>query len=113
MKKIFLILISIVAFVSCSKNEPWSPEEDWKDYLEKHPYGIEFKNETDGDLFIKCESLTENLIIVKEGSISNSYYSDKSKITISYSGEGTHWTTKYKSIELEKNRVKTVSITYP
>lgn len=112
MKKILLILISIVALASCSKNEQWSLEDDIKDFFESHPYGVEFKNETKGTLYIECESC-DHMIIVDEGSTSDVHYSEKPNIRISYSGEGTYWTKKYKFIGLEKNKVITVSITYP
>lgn len=113
MKQLFLALISVLALSACSKEDGWTPEDDVKDFLTKNPYGVVFENGTGGDLFITCDDVSENVIIVKEGKQSGVYHSSKSYITISYSGEGTYWTKKTKGIDLVKDEVIHYSITYP
>lgn len=112
-KYIFVLLTLLFFFASCSEDNPWSPEDDINDYLAKNPYGVSFTNKTDGDLFIKCDDLSANVIIVKTTETSESYHCSKSGITIKYSGQGTYWTEKIKYIGLEKDKVINVSITYP
>ena len=113
MKQIFLILIAFVVCTSCGKDNSWSPEEDVKDFLESHPYGVIFDNSTNGDLYITCDEISKNVIIVKEGDNSNVYHSSKSHITITYSGEGSYWTQKTKGIDLVKDEIIHYTITYP
>lgn len=99
--------------VSCSKDNAWSPEDDINDVLTKNPYGVSFRNDTDGDLFIKCEDLSSNLIIVRMGEASEPYHCSKPGITVKYSGEGTYWIEKTKYIELEKDKIINILLTYP
>lgn len=113
MRYLILSLLSIFLLTSCGKEDSWNPEDDVKDFLESHPYGVVFENETNGDLYITCDEVSENVIIVNEGGNSDIYHSSKSHITISYSGEGTYWTEKTKGIDLVKDEVVHYSITYP
>lgn len=113
MRSFFISLLSIFLLASCSKDNVWTPEDDIKDFLEVHPYGVIFDNNTNGDLYITCDEISENLIIVKEGDSSSTYHSSQSYITISYSGEGTHWTKKTKGINLVKDEVIHYTITFP
>ena len=114
MKQVFLFLLSVFLLTSCGKDDSWSPEDDIKDFLDTHPYGAVFENATDGDLYITSEGLfTQNVIILRQGDISDEYHSSKSYITISYSGEGTYWTKKTKGINLVKDEVIHYTITYP
>lgn len=113
MKKILFILMALFIFASCGKDEHYSPEDDIRDYLSKNPYGVTFENGTEDDLFIKCDELSFNLIIVKTGAVSDSYHTSKAAITIKYSGEGTHWTEKNRAITLEKDKITNIILTYP
>ncbi len=113
MRHIFLILLSVFLLPSCGKDDSWSPEDDVKDFLESHPYGVILENRTNGELYITCDEISKNIIIVKEGDNSNVYHSSKSHITISYSGEGTYWTEMIKGIDLVKDEVIHYVITYP
>lgn len=113
MRYLFLSLLSVGLLTSCSKDNAWTPEDDINDFLETHPYGVIFDNDTNGDLYIICEEVSENTIIVKRGVSSDAYHTSKSRITISYSGEGTHWTEKTDGINLVKDEVIHYTITYP
>ena len=113
MKTVLFILISLFIFASCAKDEPYSPKDDEKDFLAKNPYGVTFENGTEDDLFIKCDELSSNLIIVKTGAVSDPYHTSKAAITIKYQGEGTHWTEKTKTITLEKGKTTNIVLTYP
>ncbi len=113
MKKILFFILSLFVFVSCGKDEPWSPNDDLKDFLLKNPYGVVFENATCDDLFIKCDKLSANIIVVKSGAISDSYHSSEPGVIIEYSGEGTYWTKKTKYIFLEKDKITNVTLSYP
>lgn len=118
MRHLFLILLSVFMFSSCGKDDSWSPEDDVKDYLAANPYGVMFENGTDGDLFVKTEGKAEYvsgnyLIIIHKGEISDTYQFSNPGIIITYSGEGTRWSEHTKYIELEKDKVTHVTITYP
>ena len=114
MKHLLLIFVSMLLLSSCGKDDPWNPEDDKNDFLGVNPYGVVFENATDGDLYITSEGLfTQNVIILRQGDISDEYHSSKSYITISYSGEGTYWTKKTKGINLVKDEVIHYTITYP
>ena len=113
MKRIIFILFSVLILASCGKDEPWSPEDDAKDFLEKNPYGVEFENCTEGDLYIKCEKLSSSIIIVKSEAVSGAFHTSEPGVTIKYSGDGTRWTEKTRYIELEKDKITHVTLTYP
>lgn len=113
MKRILFIFLAALIFASCGTDEPWSPEDDVKDFLEKNPYGVEFENGTEGDLYIKCEKLSSSIIIVKPAEVSDAYHTSDPGITIKYSGEGTHWAQKTLYITLEKDRTTHVTLSYP
>ncbi len=113
MKKVLFILMGLLIFASCGKDEPYSPIDDEKDFLIKNPYGVTFENATESDLFITCDKLSSNLIIVKTGAFSDPYHTSNDVITIKYKGEGTHWAEKTKTITLEKGKTTNVVLTYP
>ena len=112
-KYLFLILIPLFILTSCGGNNPWSPEDDINGYLTKNPYGVEFENGTDDDLFIECGDLSNSIIIVKSGCVSDAYHCSKPGITIKYNGAGTYWREKTKFIELSKDKVTRVVIPCP
>lgn len=118
MRHLFLILLSVFMFSSCGKDNSWSPEDDIRDFLAANPYGVTFENGTEGDLYIKTEGTAEGVsgeyfIIVRQGAVSDTYHFSKPGLIITYSGEGTFWSKHTKYIELEKDEVTHVTITYP
>ena len=114
MKHIILILLSVFLLTACGEDNSWSPEDDIKEFLAANPYGVVFENGTKGDLLITPTGLaSDHIIIVHPGEISDICRGSKPDITIKYSGDGTYWTQKIRSITLEKDKIIHVTITYP
>ena len=114
MKNVLFILISLFIFASCTNDEPSSPKDDEKEFLAKNPYSVIFENNTDGDLFLKCDGLaSKQFPTLKKGTISDKYHGPNPEITVEYTGEGTHYTTIKKKISLSKEETVAVPLTYP
>lgn len=114
MKNILFILISMFVLVSCTNDDPSSPQDEEKEFLTKNPYSVIFENNTDGDLFLKCDGLaSKQFPTLKKGTFSEKYHGPNPDITIEYTGEGTHYTTIKKKISLSKEKTVNVSLVYP
>ena len=106
--------MTLLVLGSCSKNDPWSPEDDIKEFEAKNPYCVIFENKTEGDLHLQCTGLTTSTFpTLKQGAVSDIYRGSQSDIAVEYTGEGTHYTTIKKQISLSKEKVSRVALTYP
>ena len=99
MKKIVLLLPLIVLLTSCRTDVYINAEPD-------NTYGVIFKNDTDGLIYIHCKQLVI-------GESSEPIYGSTPRVTVNYFGDGTYFKDISKDIVLEKNKVVSVTLTYP
>ena len=106
MKKIVLLLPLIVLLTSCRTDVYINAEPD-------NTYGVIFKNDTDGLIYIHCKQLVIGSQKLQSGESSEPIYGPTPRVTVNYFGDGTYFKDISKDIVLEKNKVVSVTLTYP
>ena len=106
MKKIVLLLPLIVLLTSCRTDVYINAEPD-------NTYGVIFKNDTDGLIYIHCKQLVIGSPKLQSGESSEPIYGPTPKVTVNYFGEGTYFKEISEDIVLERNKVVSVTLTYP
>lgn len=114
MKHILIVIIALMGFCSCGKDDAWSPEDDVIELELANPYRVVFLNDTQGDIFVESEQFySSGLTHIESGETSNVLHASQPEVTVIYFGEGTHYNKAKVNIILDKNEIKQVVLTYP
>lgn len=104
MKRLIFILLTILLFVSCHKDETIEPDIN-------DDYALVIKNATHDELMVESEQLSTGIIVLQSGEATDIIYSSSDKITISYFGKGTYYKQKDIEISLDIGVVANVVLT--